>query len=280
MLIPPSSDAPYCLMVDASNVAIDGVLQQQIKGTWQPISFFSKKLQLAEIKCSTFARELLAIYLSIRHFRHFLEGHEFYVLTDHKPLTHALSSSPFRYSPMETRHLDYISQFTSEIRHIHGRENPIADTLSSIESNALTCPSKIDFTLQQRDPDIQALKSSSSLRLQEIPLPFSTGSILCDMSTASPRPYVPPSYHRQIFDQLHCLSHPGIRATQRLVTERFVWPSINKDVRQRARYCPKCQTVKVHRLVITSRGTFLTPYSRFDHLHVVIIGPLPPSQGF
>ena len=85
MLTHPSSEAPYCLMVDASDVAVGGVLQQKINNTWQPISFFSKKLQPAEMKYSTFSRELLAIYLAIRHFRHLLEGHEFYVLTDHKP---------------------------------------------------------------------------------------------------------------------------------------------------------------------------------------------------
>jgi hypothetical protein len=37
---------------------------------------------------STFGRELLAVYLSIRHFRHHLEAHQFFVLTDHKPLTY------------------------------------------------------------------------------------------------------------------------------------------------------------------------------------------------
>eukprot|EP00795_Rhopilema_esculentum_P012967 gene12967-biopygen3123 len=82
MLNHPSSEAPYCHMVDASNVAVGGVLQQHIQGHWQPISFFSKRLQPAEVKYSTFGRELLAIYLSIRHFRHYLEGREFYVLTD------------------------------------------------------------------------------------------------------------------------------------------------------------------------------------------------------
>ncbi len=30
-------------------------------------------------------QELLAIYLAIQHFRHFLEGRPFQVLTDHKP---------------------------------------------------------------------------------------------------------------------------------------------------------------------------------------------------
>ena len=280
----PSSEAPYCLMVDASNVAVGGVLQQQIQGHWQPISFFSKRLQPAEVKYSTFGRKLLAIYLSIRHFRHYLEGREFYVLTDHKPLTHALSSSPDRYSPRETRHLDYVSQFTNDIRHIQGSNNPVADALSRMDINAIHCSTSIDFALlakaQQEDPELPPLNSTSSLCLKDVPLPFSSGTILCDTSTDSPRPYVPPSFRRLVFDSLHSLSHPGIRATQHLITERFVWPGINKDIREWTRSCQKCQQAKIHRHTTTPLGTFLTPDARFDHLHIDIVGPLPPSQGY
>ena len=65
LLTHPDPSAPYCLTVDASNVAVGGVLQQRINHTWQSISFFSKRLQSAETKYSTFGRELLFIYLSI-----------------------------------------------------------------------------------------------------------------------------------------------------------------------------------------------------------------------
>eukprot|EP00795_Rhopilema_esculentum_P017874 gene17874-biopygen608 len=175
LLTHPFPDASYCLMIDASKNAVGGVLQQQRQGIWQPISFFSKRLQPSEVKYSTFSRELLAIYLTIRHFRHFLEGRKFHVLTDHKPLTHALASSPDRYSPRETRHLDYISQFTSDIRHVKGNDNPVADALSRLDLNAVYTSSPIDFTLlaeaQQNDPEMVSLKSSSSLCLQDIPLP-------------------------------------------------------------------------------------------------------------
>ena len=95
----PKRDAPTCLMTDASDMAVGAVLQQHIDGVWHPISFFSKKMKPAETRYSTFDRELLAVYLAIRHFRHFLEGRHFHVLTDHKPLTHALHTSLDRHSP-------------------------------------------------------------------------------------------------------------------------------------------------------------------------------------
>ena len=33
-----------------------------------------------------------AMYLSIRHFRYFVEGCDFFIVTDHKPLTYAITS--------------------------------------------------------------------------------------------------------------------------------------------------------------------------------------------
>eukprot|EP00794_Sanderia_malayensis_P018523 gene18523-biopygen15608 len=196
LLVHPSQESSYCLMVDASNVAVGRVLQQRIDNTWKPLGLFSKRLQPAEVKYSTFGRELLGIYLTIKHFRHCLEGREFYILTDHKPLTYALSTSPDRYSPRETRHLDYISQFTADIRHVTGKENVVADALSRMDVNSVQT-STIDFNLlaqaQHSDPDLPSLQTSS-LQLQAVPFPSSSGTILCDISTATPRPYVPSSF--------------------------------------------------------------------------------------
>ena len=114
LLVYPKPDAPTCVMTDASDITVGAVLQQYINGTWHPIFFFSK-MKPAETRYSTFDRELLAVYLAIRHFRHFLEGCQFHVLTDHKPLTFALQARPDRHSPRQARQLDFISQFTSTI---------------------------------------------------------------------------------------------------------------------------------------------------------------------
>ena len=97
---------------------------------WRPISFFSKKLTPTETKYSTFGRELVAAYLVVRNFRNLLEGRNFYILTYHKPLLGAFQSGSDRYSPHETRHLDDLIQFTSDIRFIKGCENVPADAMS------------------------------------------------------------------------------------------------------------------------------------------------------
>ena len=68
MIFHPNPTAQLSLQTDASDVAVGAVLQQHIDGQVQPLAFFSKRLQSAEVRYSAFERELLAVYLAIRHF--------------------------------------------------------------------------------------------------------------------------------------------------------------------------------------------------------------------
>ena len=282
ILVHPQSDAPLTLFVDASDIGIGGVVQQLVDGEWQPLAFFSKRLQPAETKYSTFGRELLAAYLGVKHFRHILEGRTFTIYTDHKPLTYALKSKPNRHSPREIRQLDFVSQFTSDIRHVSGKDNVPADALSRAHINKVDSTSIVDFAelarAQVDDDDLMDI-SDTGLQLKSIPLPGSHTTILCDISTGNARPLVPTTHRRLIFNSLHGLSHPGIKATQKLITQRFVWPGINRDVRNWTRTCLECQRCKVNKHNKSPLGTFTLPDARFSHVHIDIVGPLPPSEG-
>ena len=159
LLVHPVLNAPTSVMTDASDVTVGAVLQQYLNGQWCPLSFYSRSLTTAVTCYSTYDHELWAIYLSIRHFRYFLEGREFYVLTDHKPLMYALSSHPERHSPRQARHRDSISQFTT-LHHVQGAANTVADALSRLEANALHTgtTSVVDFQelalAQADDPEL------------------------------------------------------------------------------------------------------------------------------
>ena len=192
---------------------LETILQQYINRCWCPIAYFSKKLQPAETRYSTFDRELLAIYLAIKHFRHFVEVRTFHILTDHKPLTYALATHSDKHSPRQIRHLDYISQFISDIRHVKGADNLAADALSRIGAYALqvTQPLVLDFNemaaAQQSDLNLLQLRNfHSSLTLKEVPLPMSDTTIVCDVSTGVPRPFVPLKFRRSVFDSLSHLA--------------------------------------------------------------------------
>lgn len=65
----PQPNAYLALMCDASDTAVGAVLNQRNNNSWEPLGFYSKKLSPAQVKYSTYDRELLAIsYLAIRYF--------------------------------------------------------------------------------------------------------------------------------------------------------------------------------------------------------------------
>nr|VZH95960.1 unnamed protein product [Spirometra erinaceieuropaei] len=276
-------EAPLSLIVDASTVAVGTVLQQHINNSTRPLAFFTKKLSPAETRYSTFGRELLAIYLAVKRFRHFLEGRDFTIFTDHKPLTFAIRSHSDKYNSREISHLDYISQFTTDIRHIDGPKNEVADMLSRPSLSSLQLSHGIDLcamAAEQQRVGCPGDESVSGLQLKDVPLTTGSGTILCDVSTPFHRPFAPASMRRAVFQTLHGLSHPGIQASQKLLAERFVWPGMNKDVKAWARSCLSCQRNKVQRHNKSPPGTFPSPDARFNHVHLDVVGPLPPSNGF
>jgi hypothetical protein len=127
----PSPAAELTLVTDASGSHAGAVLQQRVsRQPWRPLGFFSQKLSPAESRYSAFDRELLAVYLSILHFRHLLEGRHFHVFSDHKPLAGALNRVADPRSDRQRWQLSFISEFVSEIQHIAGSSNVVADTLS------------------------------------------------------------------------------------------------------------------------------------------------------
>ena len=121
LLVHPSVDAPTALTVDASDIAIGGVLEQYSKGSWRPLAFFSRQLRAPERKYSAFDRELLALHLAIRHFRYFLEGRVFAAFTDHRPLTFAFAKVSDPWSARQQRHLAAISEYTTDVRHVSAK---------------------------------------------------------------------------------------------------------------------------------------------------------------
>ena len=248
--------------------------------------FFSRKLRPAEQNYSAFDRELLAAYLAIRHFRYSLEGRSFTLFTDHKQLTFAISKISDPWSPRLQRHLAYVSEFTTDVRHVEGKPNTVADTQSRGEISAISSHQPgVDYkamaAAQHADTSITAIpKATTGLVIRDIPLDHYGNSISCDISTGRPRPFVPDTWQRTVFDAVHDFSHPSIRATKQQVAAKFVWPGLQKQVGIWAKTCLRYQAAKVHRHTTAPVDQFVPATLRFDHIHVDIVGPLPPSQNY
>ena len=101
----PVPGARTVLTTDASDIAIGAVLEQRVDEHWQTLAFFGRQLQKAERNYSTIDRELLGIHSAILHFRYFLEGRDFTVYTDHKPIVAAIKKKTELKSGRQSRHL-------------------------------------------------------------------------------------------------------------------------------------------------------------------------------
>ena len=285
LLVHPNHTALLNITCDASDFAVGGVLQQYIINVWQPLLFFSKKLTPAETLYSAFDRELLAVYATIRHFRHSLEGRYFFVNTDHKPLTFVMSSVIERPSLRQTRQLAFITEFTTDIRYGKGETSFVADALSrpivSFINNTSTINYKELSTDQASDTEFTKLRHSKSSTMNfKLLKSFDNNLIWCDVSTGHIRPLVTEKFRKQVFSNLHGLGHPSHRATKPLINTRFVRHRMNIDIAKWCRSCKGCQTAKISRHNKPVFGKFNEPTERFDHIHIDIVGPLPYADGF
>ncbi|BHF77421.1 hypothetical protein SprV_0602052600 [Sparganum proliferum] len=98
-------------------------------------------------------------------------------------------AAPDRYSPHEIRHPDFISQFSCDIQHFHGKENAVTDALSRIKVDSVT-KNAIYFThmadAQRSDDELfRYHHEASSLILRDVPLSTETGTTTCDISTGA-----------------------------------------------------------------------------------------------
>jgi hypothetical protein len=212
--------------------------------TGSDLCVYPRKFNPAQQKYSAYDRELLVVYATVKHFRHMLEARHFTIFTDHKPITFVFRQKRDSCSPRQFSQLDFIAQFTTDIRHISGQDNVVADALSRVES--VTAPPSYDEIAagQDNNDDLRTLlASSTALRLERLQVPGTAVSLYCDISTGKPRPYIPTPLRLRVFRSIHDLSHPGTKATAQLVAQRFVWPGIHKDCAW-ARACQSCQRAK------------------------------------
>ncbi|GFU50424.1 transposon Tf2-9 polyprotein [Trichonephila clavipes] len=215
-------------LVDASDFAVGGALAQFHDNVWQPLAFLSMKLSASQKNWSTYDRELLAIYTMVKRFRHMLEGREFVIYTDQKPLIKAFQQKTDKCSPRQLRHLDFISQFSTNIQHVPGTQNLVADALSRIEIDSISQASCLDYkdiaAAQLVDEDLKQLleSNSTSLTLKQQYFPLEDITLTCDVSINVSRPFIPKDYRKIVFQHLHGLSRPVIAASTKLATQRFV----------------------------------------------------------
>ena len=254
-------------MSDASDKAVGAFLQQQIDGEWRPLcpislkSYAQWRLVIAHLTGSssqcTSQSSTSGIWwkaVSSTWSRITNPSHSLW-----QP--HPINTLPVTSYTWTTSHNLLQTFGTSQVSTtqwpMHFRN--AVNTVHNIQSSQVDL--QVLAQTQTSDPELQALLnlSSTSLQLKTLPLPASSSTMICDMSIGSPRPFVPTPPCRTVFTALHSLAHPGVRATQQLIAEWFVWPGMRKDIKSWTRTCILCQRSKVQRHNITPLSSFKTP---------------------
>lgn len=124
----PDFTQPFTLTTDASNYAIGAVLSQGEIGKDKPCAYASRTLCPAEQNYNTTEKELLAIVWGIKHFRTYLYGKHFTILTDHQPLRWLFNNKDPSSRLMRWRIM--LEEYDYEIRYKRGTQNSNADALS------------------------------------------------------------------------------------------------------------------------------------------------------
>uniref|UniRef100_A0AB38Z1K8 RNA-directed DNA polymerase n=1 Tax=Biju errantivirus TaxID=3078397 RepID=A0AB38Z1K8_9VIRU len=126
----PNFKNPFILTTDASDFAIGAVLSQEFNSIEKPIHFASRTLSKTEEKYSAPEKEMLAIFWALQTFRNYLYGTKVKILTDHQPLTFALSKK--NTNAKLKRWKAYLEEHDHEIIYKPGKTNVVADALSRI----------------------------------------------------------------------------------------------------------------------------------------------------
>ena len=133
----PNQDDHFILDTDASNHSIGAELLQVQDGVERLIGFGSFVLDAAQRNYCTTRKELLAVVMFTRHFKHYLLGRAFTVRTDHSSLTWLMGFKNIE--GQLARWIEELSMYNMQIVHRAGKNHVNADGLSRIPDPLTLC---------------------------------------------------------------------------------------------------------------------------------------------
>ncbi len=216
---------------DASNKAIGGMLLMKDGADELPVAYFSQRLQGAQKNWSTTDQEAYAIFFGLVKFEHYLKGVNFVVETDHRNLVFISSSTVPRVVRWRERLYDY--EFT--VRHIPGKTNVVADTLSRLVTDDTDDEQKVCAVTEREE------ESSYQRSHNEDAQARARAAQLAEDGPSSDED------KHFLFQAVHNDrdGHYGINETMnRLKVAGITWPGLYDDIRAAVLSCPTCQKIK------------------------------------
>ncbi|KAK3911527.1 Retrovirus-related Pol polyprotein from transposon 412, partial [Frankliniella fusca] len=145
---------PTKLHVDASNVSVGAMLTQKRRNKFLTIGYFSAPILKSKLTWSSFHKECLGLYQSVKYFENELRLLEkFTVVSDCTSLKYLLATDSPR-APLD-KFISYLSQFEFDFEFVPSEKNKIPDSLSRLDP-----PSENDPSIQIPDHLVTKLNVS------------------------------------------------------------------------------------------------------------------------
>jgi len=218
------------------------------------VCYFSRKLNIHEVNYTVREKELLAIVESIKHWRCYLQGVTFTVITDHKTLSTFLTQKSFT-SQREARWYELVSSFNFNIQYRPGKDNVVADALSRRpdykEANVVSTI-KIDEELIElirshtaTDPDLREylsqVKTHPHIEIEE--------NLVYNTALPHRRLCIPahPELRQRLIRESHdskYSGHLGVAKTLAALSHVVFWRHMSRQVKKYVQSCDSCQKNK------------------------------------
>jgi len=304
-LILPDPQLPYVITADACGFGVGACLMQDHGKGLQPIAFLSKKLTAAELKYENHERELLALYRTLKEWRHYLYGGQFTLKTDHRNLVWLLTQKHL--SARQMHWLQYFQDFGGviPIEHVAGRLNGVADGLSRRADHRPAAVAAEAAPPAAAAATLATMQHSVSCQPENLPAKIAqaclqdpaTRDILLHPQTypqfavsaglihwKGTRVYVPAAeaLRTKVLYECHDAAlggHLGTAKTIHAVTRRFFWPGMQADIMRYVRSCDACQRNKPsHQLPAGLLQPLSIPEEPWSDISMDLITSLPQSR--
>ena len=305
----PSPNRPFILTTDASTGSADQVepgglgavlSQEDEKGVERAIDYASRTLKPFEKNYSAFMLEMCAASWAMDHWYQYLWLTPFYLYCDHKPLEKLTA----RQTKTLNRLQEQMLRFKFQIRYKKGSENSAADALSRSpveELKSVGLGDKDLRRLQEDDEFCTAIKKH--LTTGNLPSDEKTrrevlrcvGKCLVDngllyrqfeRSGRLPRRLLvlPADLRELVFRASHTSlfgGHAGSEKTTWKIQEKYWWPAMETDIRDKVNRCLTCARSKrpnQYKARHAPHKSLPVPDLPNEHIHIDLFGPLKTSE--
>lgn len=303
------------LHVDASPFGLGAILTQTTPGRddTKVIAYASRALTDTESRYSQIEREALAIVYGIEHFHLYLYGHEFLLITDHKPLELIYQNPKSHTSARLERWCLRLQDYTFQVKYRPGPTNP-SDYLSRhpltkcnshqlnlsdnhvrfVAQNAVPVAMDIDNIRKavREDPTLQKLieiiqtntwnsfttDKNTNIDLDELQAYKKVQHELsltpeADLIIRGYRLVIPKQLREQAVRLAH-EGHQGLVKTKKLLREKVWFPRIDTMVETALKQCLACQSVGQPNNPAPLEMMPI-PENAWDTVYVDFLGPFP-----